>query len=413
LDKVDNKSNNNSNIKKNSFIISLVLVSFISAILVTSSIISSSFTTTIVNGISSVNAQIREPPPKSPSQLQSDELQQQQLSTKSCTRDGDCGGGGNYCIKNKCMLASEGTCKLRNEDYCLYQGAKLCLSPDLSSIICHACGGDAYCNKHFPGSGSKCLPADPGFSECQCPPDKPVLKNGKCETPCEKGWVYDEDDRFPNKDCLCEEVGGREAENGKCVYDVCSLSSPPGSSSSSKTSITAVGIECNGQCIDLSSPNSCGTSCNDIKQCHAPTDGTVSCQDGQCIQSCPLGLEIVDDECLPICPTGASRDPATGQCTCTDPNQEIFNNQCVNKCPDGQTRDPATGQCQPTTCQKETERGIQTESCPIPCPGVTCGDGYFAFKDYTGACGCLIANCGYQMSPPAILCGDALADALR
>jgi outer membrane murein-binding lipoprotein Lpp len=176
---------------------------------------------------------------------------------------------------------------------------------------------------------------------------------------------------------------------------------------------TAGEIECNGQCVDLSNPNSCGTSCSDIKQCHAPTDGTVSCQDGQCIQSCPLGLEIVDDECLPICPTGASRDPATGQCTCTDPNQEIFNNQCVNKCPDGQTRDPATGQCQPTTCQKETERGIQTESCPIPCPGVTCGDGYFAFKDYTGACGCLIANCGYQMSPPAILCGDALADALR
>jgi outer membrane murein-binding lipoprotein Lpp len=158
---------------------------------------------------------------------------------------------------------------------------------------------------------------------------------------------------------------------------------------------TAGEIECNGQCVDLSNPNSCGTSCSDIKQCHAPTDGTVSCQDGQCIQSCPLGLEIVDDECLPICPTGASRDPATGQCTCSDPNQEIVNGQCVDKCFPPGARD-SNGQCQPgcpegqfldssaTSCvsscgTNEVPRpdligGIQYNRC-FPCPAgeIACG----------------------------------------
>ena len=74
----DNNNYSNINIKKKSLIISLVVVSFISIILLTTSILSSF---TFNSGISSVNAQQgREPQPKSPSQLQTEEEQQQPKS---------------------------------------------------------------------------------------------------------------------------------------------------------------------------------------------------------------------------------------------------------------------------------------------------------------------------------------------
>jgi hypothetical protein len=82
LDK-QNKSNHNIHIKKKYFIISLILVSFLSIILLTTNIVSSTF----IN-ILSVNAQQqgRDPSPKSPSQLlaeQQQQKQQQQYTTRS------------------------------------------------------------------------------------------------------------------------------------------------------------------------------------------------------------------------------------------------------------------------------------------------------------------------------------------
>jgi proprotein convertase subtilisin/kexin type 5 len=91
------------------------------------------------------------------------------------------------------------------------------------------------------------------------------------------------------------------------------ISTLKGTAVSAATS-TSGGVSYNGACVDPSNPSNCGSTC-------------TACGSGQ------------------VCATDSS-DPAGFSCQQCPSGQEVFNNQCVPTCPEGQTRDPSTGQCQ-------------------------------------------------------------------
>jgi hypothetical protein len=71
----------------------------------------------------------------------------------------------------------------------------------------------------------------------------------------------------------------------------------------------------------------------------------------------------------------------------------------------------------PDACQTAYDRNIQTAQCPYsnadPPSTLNCGSTHYPVYDArVQAWGCLVAQCGFQLSPPAILCGDQLAAAL-
>jgi hypothetical protein len=127
---------------------------------------------------------------------------------------------------------------------------------------------------------------------------------------------------------------------------------------------------CNGQCVDLNSPTSCGTSTSpgqcSIQQCAAPAGGTATCNNGQCGQTCPSGQEPFNNQCVPVCPSGTTRDPTTGQCSNCPAGQMSCNGQCVDSS-DNAHCGACNAPCGFTqVCQADSSAasGFSCQSCP-------------------------------------------------
>jgi hypothetical protein len=171
----------------------------------------------------------------------------------------------------------------------------------------------------FIGDAQACGDTSTGVStdangNCQCPEGQdlvvPDLHTAQCVPKCPEGSTRDPNN--PNN-CICNDPAQTFCTN----YN---------------------------QCINLNSPESCGTptatsngiSCDDVKTCAAPTGGTATCDSGQCGQTCsPVGdiqYEVCNGACVSTCPSGTIRDPST--CTC----------QCPPACVDT-TKDGNCGGC--------------------------------------------------------------------
>jgi hypothetical protein len=123
---------------------------------------------------------------------------------------------------------------------------------------------------------------------------------------------------------------------------------------------------------------------------------------------CPSGQEKVNGHCVPVCPTGYSRngagacvpqtcpagqqfDVSTGTCkpiTCP-PGYDLSGNNCIPKvCPTGQQLDLSTGTCKPITCPpgyvlsgnncvlKTCPTGQQLDLATGTCKPIQCPNGY-------------------------------------
>jgi hypothetical protein len=89
--------------------------------------------------------------------------------------------------------------------------------------------------------------------------------------------------------------------------------------------------KCNGECIDLSNPISCGTSCDDLKQCQTPVGGTAACNNGECSGICPAGQEVFNGKCEDKCPEGYGFDPVREVCRpCSSTEPDVCSNRCTN-----------------------------------------------------------------------------------
>ena len=85
--------------------------------------------------------------------------------------------------------------------------------------------------------------------------------------------------------------------------------------------------ECNGNCFDDTSVNSCGTSCT---PCPVPANATIAtCASGSCDFVCKNGYRKCGSTCIPTtgcCVTADCPQPANGTATCG------ANNMCVTMC---------------------------------------------------------------------------------
>jgi len=116
---------------------------------------------------------------------------------------------------------------------------------NLASIL--SCGQD--CN-----SLKQCVIPTGGTASCD---------NGQCKQAC---------------------IAGEVVQNGACAP--CPAGQVPNAAGDACQSCPSGQTACNGQCVDLSSPQSCGTStapgqCT-IQQCQNPSGGTAVCTNGQC-----------------------------------------------------------------------------------------------------------------------------------
>ncbi len=134
----------------------------------------------------------------------------------------------------------------------------------------------------------------------------------------------------------------------------CECTPPPSPRGAvSPTATTANGIECNGQCVDPSSPDTCGT-CSDV--C-APTQ--VCAPDS----SAPGGFACKDQQQCPIpgqqlCPTGLNPD-GTPHLSCIDTLRNANNcGGCGVQCHVGGSNDCIDGSC----CAQVSRDG--THCCP-------------------------------------------------
>ncbi len=158
----------------------------------------------------------------------------------------------------------------------------------------------------------------------------------------------------------------------------CECTPPPSPRGAvSPTATTANGIECNGQCVDPSSPDTCGTSCDDLKQCPPPSDGTATCTNGQCGQTCPTGTHLgttsSGQACLPDCTGGQVNNPQTGTCKCTS-NQTACGNPAT--CLDTNTDNNNCGSCGNDCSEAPNPSGssCQSGSCQCPAGQTSCND---------------------------------------
>jgi hypothetical protein len=211
----------------------------------------------------------------------------------------------------------------------------------------------------------------------KCSADEELV-NGKCLPKCPAGATRDSSGTcqcpsgehlatgFNRCDPDCTGVQVNDPQTGACVCPVATQS-------------------CNGQCVDtLTDTNNCGT-------CGIVCPSGASCNSGSC-QCTNANQEIVtingQKQCAPKCPTGATRDPITGQCncpseqqvcgvtdtspgTCTDLQSDINNcGACSNVCTGG-------GQtCQSGSCQCPADKpNLVNGQCTACSEGYTdCGD---------------------------------------
>ncbi|MGA9155075.1 MAG: hypothetical protein WBZ36_31215 [Candidatus Nitrosopolaris sp.] len=260
----------------------------------------------------------------------------------------------------------------------------------------NACGSCTNSCSNSPNPvGSHCI-----SRSCQCSSTQDLF-NGQCVPKCTGMLAHDPNSL--NGQCVCPTLPGGTAT--QCGLDQCCSTGQAcvNGACQSEVQCPAGQTACGGQCLDLNSPTSCGTSCNDLKTCGAPTGGTATCNGGVCGKTCPSGTILSSDgsacgcgdlpsppyyicngvctntgndatACGPSCqdctkiPTGYTGGHAicagTGTtCSCgvqpPGPPQHIENNKCV--CPDGQplnTPDDCgfcggicTGVCDPNTGQ--------------------------------------------------------------
>lgn len=79
--------------------------------------------------------------------------------------------------------------------------------------------------------------------------------------------------------------------------------------------------------------------------------------------ACEVGEEVWNSICVAACPSGATRNAATGVCACNSASEEMINGACVANCVTGSTRNPTTGVC---TCNSPLESWNST--CVAACP---------------------------------------------
>lgn len=105
--------------------------------------------------------------------------------------------------------------------------------------------------------------------------------------------------------------------------------------------------------------------------------------------SCPIGQEVFNATCVPICATDRSRDQRTGKCLCLR-GTELSDTECV-QCPEPKLRDFQTGKCRCKSAFFENSDG-NCEQCPggtisdmdIPCR--PCGSKLFRLMGQDGSC---------------------------
>jgi hypothetical protein len=94
--------------------------------------------------------------------------------------------------------------------------------------------------------------------------------------------------------------------------------------------------ECDGVCVDNSSPDHCGTRCD---PCPAPPGGTATCDGTSCGSGCPEGHELCFGECIDVrsdiyncgdCDTYCDDWGSGGTAICV-------NGECDLECPEGLT----------------------------------------------------------------------------
>jgi hypothetical protein len=220
---------------------------------------------------------------------------------------------------------------------------------------------------------------------CYAPANgSPVCNNDICGFTCNTGFTQCSNECIDTSSDAsnCGACGHACTADQTCSDGTCKPKCPTGQA------------DCNGQCIDLSDPKSCGTTCDNLIQCAAPTGGTASCVAGDCKQTCPDGQVLMNGACAP-CPSGQTA--CDNQCldltnpqscgTSTSPGQCTIQ-QCQN--PTDGTAVCSNGQCSTTTCT--------LNSFP-PGPGIICN----------GACSppASNANCGRcdrQCNPETQIC---------
>jgi len=311
-------------------------------------------------------------------------------------------------------------------------GTGVCMDLQTSSTNCNACGYDCSINY---GSGSICQ-----SGTCACPSDKELF-NGACVPKCTS------DQERINGICEPKQCpySGQENINGKCVcpagtefiFNACIPCGPGSTSQQNGVCVTCPPDKpntCNNECINLNSPESCGTeSCNDLKSCGAPTGGTATCNNGQCKQECPAGEVVQNGACAPCpagevvqngacapCPAGEVPNAAGDACQSCPSGQTACDGQCVDlSSPQSCGTSTAPGQCTIQQCQNPsggtaacTNGQCSTTTCTIPgapgtpsAPGIVC-NGACVNPGFDANCG----KCDRQCDRPIMKCGTDHSD---
>jgi hypothetical protein len=121
---------------------------------------------------------------------------------------------------------------------------------------------------------------------------------GVCQLVCDAGRAH----CSANSDDGCEADLSSPATCGSCMNKCANVCAPSGTSFACQDTCTS-GMNCNGQCVDVSSdPDNCG-GCGHA--CAQPQNGKATCSSNQCGITCDSGFQLDNGACVSQQPAGS------------------------------------------------------------------------------------------------------------